>query len=110
MVHPKVKTPESLSAPGKQMFQAIASEYGIDDSVGLKLLQSGCEAFDLIQECQQQLKVDGLMVGDGERRKVHPLLATIRDARSAMLQNLKALNCDLEPLKEIGRPKGGRGI
>jgi len=110
MVHPKVKTPESLSAPGKQMFQAIAGEYSIDDSVGLKLLQSACEAYCLIQDCQRQLNVDGLMVGSDDKRKPHPLLSTIRDARSAMLQNLKALNCDLEPLKDIGRPKGGRGV
>ena len=110
MVRPKIKTPESLSAPGERMFRSIAEEYSIDDSVGLKLLQSACEAFELIQLCQAQLKIDGLMIGSDDKRKVHPLLASIRDARSAMLQNLKALNCDLEPLKDIGRPKGGRGI
>lgn len=110
MVHAKVKTPESLSAPGKQMFQAIAGEYSIDDSVGLKLLQSACEAYEFVQTCQAQIKADGPMITDGEKRKIHPMVAAMRDARSAMLQNLKSLNCDLEPLKDIGRPKGGRGI
>ena len=105
-----IKPPSSLSAPGKLMFRSIAQEYSIDDSVGIKLLQSACEAYELIQLCQAQLKADGLMVGTEDKLKVHPLLATVRDARSAMLQNLKALNCDLEPLKNIGRPAGGRGV
>ena len=105
-----IKTPPSLSAPGKQMFLSIAGEYGIDDSVGLKLLQSACEAFEFVQTCQAQIKADGPMITDGEKQKIHPLVAAMRDARSAMLQNLKALNCDLVPLKDIGRPKGGKGV
>ncbi len=106
----KIKPPSTLLVPGKQMFASVAQEYLIDDSVGLKLLQSACEAYDLIQQCEAQLKADGLMIGPPDRRKVHPLLSTVRDARSAMLQNLKALNCDLEPLKNVGRPAGGRGV
>lgn len=105
-----IKTPESLSAPGKQMFNAIMEEYHIDDSVGLKFLQSACEAYEFVQTCQKQIKADGPMITDGEKQKIHPMVAAMRDTRSAMLQNLKALNCDLEPLKDIGRPKGGRGV
>lgn len=101
---PVVKPPTTLSAPGKQMFSAIVEEFGIDDSVGLRLLQSACEAFEFVQMCQKQIKADGPMIEDGEKRKIHPMVAAMRDARSAMLQNLKALNCDLEPLKNIGRP------
>ncbi len=40
------------------------------------------------------------------QRKPHPLLAAERDARAQMLAALKALNLDLEPLKDRGRPPG----
>jgi glutathione S-transferase len=39
--------------------------------------------------------------------KPHPLLATERDARAQFLAALKALNLDLEPLRDrVGRPGG----
>ena len=92
------------------MWSDLIREYGIDDPAGLKLLQSSCESYDLIQQCLQAIRDDGLMMEtETGQKKPHPLLPTMRDARSSMLQALKSLNLDLEPLREKpGRP-GGRG-
>jgi len=101
------KPPKDLSVEARKMWRDIIAEYGIDDAVGLRLLRNACESFDVIQAAQKEVRADGLLIGDGEKRKPHPLLPTMRDARSSMLHSLKALNCDLEPLRDrSGRPPG----
>lgn len=97
-----------LSPEARRMWREIQTEFAIEDAVGLRFLRNAVESYDLVQKAQQQIRRDGLMVGDEEKRRPHPLLSTMRDARAAMLQSLKALNCDLEPLRDKpGRP-GGR--
>jgi hypothetical protein len=52
------------------------------------------------------------MIARGSKRqpRAHPLLGVERDARAAMVAALKALNLDLEPLRDgPGRPPGSRG-
>lgn len=72
------------------------------------LLQTGLEAFDRMRECQATIKSDGPMIKDRfEQPKAHPLLPVERDARAQMLAALKAINLDLEPLRDgPGRPSG----
>lgn len=104
----QVKPPKGLSPEGRRMWKEIIAEYGIDDSVGLQLLRSACEAFDICQMAQSKIRAEGMTITDRHLQvKPHPLLAAMRDARSSMLNALKALNCDLEPLRDKpGRPPG----
>jgi P27 family predicted phage terminase small subunit len=84
-------------------------EYVIDDQAGQLILETALQAFDRMRECQEQIKADGLVSRDKNGNpKQHPLVPVERDSRSAMLNSLKQLNLDLEPLKNgPGRP-GGR--
>ena len=63
-----------------------------------------------MREAQAAIKEEGPQVKDRfGQSKAHPLLVVERDARSQMLQGLKALNFDLEPLQDRpGRPAGGK--
>ena len=87
----------------------MAREYGISDSGGLELLETYCRAADRCAGATREIERDGMVTKDrfGQLRP-HPLLSVERDSRSQMVQSLKALNLDLEPIRDrIGRP-GGR--
>jgi P27 family predicted phage terminase small subunit len=98
-----------LSADARRWWRKIQAEYDIADDAGRLLLQTTFEAFDRMRNCQAAIARDGELVKDRfEQLKPHPLLSAERDARSQMLAGLKALNLDIEPLRDRpGRP-GGR--
>ena len=104
----KSDAPKHLSSEARDWWLKLTDEYGISDEAGRMLLQTGLEAFDRMRECQTAIKVDGPMIKDRfEQPKAHPLLSVERDARAQMLAALKALNLDLEPLRDgPGRPGG----
>ena len=66
------------------------------------------EVFDRMRSAQGQIAKDGTTSTDRfGQLKAHPLLPTERDSRAAMLQALKLLHFDIEPLKgKVGRPGG----
>lgn len=103
------RAPKNLSAEAKAWWRKLQNEYEITDQAGCLLLQTALEAFDRMRECQQTISNDGQTVKDRfEQDKAHPLLSVERDARSQMLSALKALNLDIEPLRDApGRPGKG---
>ncbi len=104
-----ITAPKNLKRTGKKFWVKMLTDYEITDSAGLQYLLRACESLDLIDECQKRIEKEGFTtIGSRGIVKQHPLLATLRDANSAFLQSMKALNLDLEPLKEgRGRPGGG---
>lgn len=104
----KNSAPDRLSPEAAEWWASLQGEYGIDDRGGRLLLQTALEAFDRMRECQEAIRRDGPTVMDRfDQAKPHPLLATERDARAQMLAALKALNLDIEPLRDgPGRPSG----
>lgn len=100
--------PKHLSKEGKALWNKLLNEYGIEDEAGLLILQTACEAFDRMREAQAIIKAEGLTIEDRFfQKKAHPLTIVERDSRSAMMQALKQLNLDLEPLNDRpGRPSG----
>ena len=102
------KAPTGLSAEAKRRWRALVEEYEIRDAAGLQILQLYCESFDRVNACQKAIKKAGLVSSDRfGQPKAHPLTAVERDGRASMLAALKALNLDLEPLRDRpGRPGG----
>lgn len=108
------RAPGHLSKESKRLWRELLEEYSIQDSAGLRILRTTLEAYDRSQSCR--LIIDGGNGKDGEgmqildrfsQSKPHPLLTVERDARAAFLAGLKALNLDLEPLRDgRGRPGG----
>ena len=99
--------PKHLSREAKRIWNEIASEYGVDDPAGLRILRVSLEAFDRAQAAREQIEKDGMtLTGRDGQIKNHPLLTVERDARAAFLAGLKALHLDFEPIKQVGRPAG----
>ena len=99
---------KKLSKESEKMKKSFRKQYSISDDYGEVLLQTAGEAKDIMDKAQAQVDVEGLTVaGDRGGIKPHPLLTVIRDSRSQFLMALKALNIDLEPLRDRpGRPSG----
>jgi P27 family predicted phage terminase small subunit len=105
---PSNAAPAQLSGEARAWWAKLVDEYGIVDEAGRLLLLVALEAFDRMRECQRAIGTDGLIQRGSKRQpRAHPLLAVERDARGQMLAALKALNLDLEPLRDgPGRPAG----
>lgn len=103
----KIKAPDHLSKEAAKIYSDLACEYSIEDVAGLRILEKAGEYFDRAKSASEQIEKDGMTISDkfGQIRP-HPLLAAERDARAGFLAALKALNLDLEPIKNIGRPPG----
>ena len=104
----KHKAPAHLSKESKKLWDDIISEYSIDDAAGLRILRVALEALDRAEMARESINKNGMLFRDKWRQpKPHPLLPIERDSRAAFLAGMKALNLDLEPLRDKpGRPSG----
>ena len=100
--------PKHLSAEARKIWREILAEYSIDDAAGLRILRVALEAFDRAQAAREAIDRDGMTFLDKAGQvKSHSLLPIERDSRAAFLSGLKALNLDIEPLRDRpGRPAG----
>ncbi|MEQ8249426.1 MAG: hypothetical protein RID42_17260 [Alphaproteobacteria bacterium] len=100
--------PEHLGQHGRVFFADVATEYGIDDSAGIALLTTAAECLDRMRAAQVAIAIHGEVTVDRYGGpKVNPACALEKDARNGFLAALRALNLDLEPLRDRpGRPAG----
>ena len=101
-----LKPPAHLRAPGRQFYESVAEEYGISDAAGVGLLLRAAECVDRLDAAHKAIKQQGELVIDRYGSpKLNPACALEKDARAGFLSALKALNLDLEPLRDgPGRP------
>jgi P27 family predicted phage terminase small subunit len=99
-----LKPPRHLKAAGKALWNDIVQQYRIADGAGLALVTTAAEAVDRIREAQAAIRKHGALVSDRYGGvKQNPACFLERDARAGMLSALRALNLDLEPLRDRGR-------
>jgi hypothetical protein len=103
-----LKPRKGLSVEARRWWRAIRNEYDVRDSAGLLLLQTAAEQFARMRGEEVVIDRDGSTVKDRfGQLKQHPAVLNAREARSAMLKCLRALNLDIEPVRDrIGRPGG----
>jgi len=103
------KAPKALSSAAKRLWRGLVEEYALDDVAALAILTAGLEAFDRAAAAKVLLDKDGPVVEDRwGQKKTHPAASVERDSRAAFLSALKALNLDIEPLRDGAGRQGGR--
>jgi P27 family predicted phage terminase small subunit len=101
------KPPKHLSAPARRWWAEMQKEYQISDAGGISLLNVAADAWQRATEARELIRTDGAVVLDRFGQKVpHPAVRIEHGARAQLLQALKQLNLDLEPVKAPGRPTG----
>ena len=79
-------------------------QYRVRDAAGVALVTTAAEALDRIHEAQAAIRKHGALVADRYGAlKQNPACFLGGDARAGMLSALRALNLDLEPLRDRGR-------
>jgi hypothetical protein len=98
--------PDHLGEAGREFFSSVATEYGIVDCAGLTLLTTAAECLDRMRAAQSAIAEHGELVIDRYGApKLNPACGLEKDARAGLLAALRALNLDLEPLRDgPGRP------
>ncbi len=100
--------PRDLSAAARAFWSDVMRDFAIDDAAGLRLLLTACQSLDRMREAQALIKKHGILVKDRFGQLVrNPATTVERDARTAMLHALKALNLDIAPPGKAGRPASG---
>jgi P27 family predicted phage terminase small subunit len=102
------KTPRHLGKHGGKLWRELRDEYQLDDGAGIALLTTACECLDRMRAAQEAIQEHGEVVTDRYGQvKVNPACGLEKDARNGLLAALKALNLDIEPLRDrVGRPGG----
>jgi len=99
-----LKPPRHLKAAGKTLWNDIVHQYRIADGAGLALVTTAAEALDRMREAQAAIRQHGALVADRYGGvKQNPACFLERDARAGMLSALRALNLELDPLRDRGR-------
>jgi P27 family predicted phage terminase small subunit len=98
----KIKSTVALSKEAQAWFDTLQNNYSITDEAGLLLLQSGIEAFDRMRQAQRLIKKHGVLVKDSrwDQLKQNPAVALEISSRGQLLACLKALNMDMDNVKE----------
>jgi phage terminase small subunit len=89
----------------------MVEEYGISDPAGLALLATAGECLDRMRAAQKAIKAHGEIVVDRYGApKLNPACNLEKDARNGMMAAFRALNLDIEPLRDVaGRPPQATG-
>jgi phage terminase small subunit len=99
-----LRPPRHLKNAGRALWTGIVMQYRVRDAAGVALVTTAAEALDRIREAQAAIRKHGALVPDRYGAlKQNPACFLERDARAGMLSALRALNLDLEPLRDRGR-------
>ena len=103
------KPPSHLNVESKAIWLGLADEFGIDDVAGTMLLTSVLECHMRVRLAREMIDREGPVTLDRwGTPKTHPAVSVERDARSALLASLRALNLDIKPVADrLGRPPKG---
>jgi hypothetical protein len=88
--------PKELAQPERQLWEGITAEHAFGDAASLSLLRTALEAHERARLCREAIQRDGMTFKDRFGQvKVHPLLASERDARAAFISAMRALNLNI---------------
>jgi hypothetical protein len=81
--------------PEGELYATLVRSYGLRDAASLAILTEALTSLKIARECHEQIARDGRTHLVAGTPRVHPLVASERDARSAFLAGMKMLNLEL---------------
>jgi len=89
----RVKAPSHLSPKSKKLWTELTKEWNFH-LLQLEILQCGLENLDLARICMARIYKEGLVVSMGKVAKPHPLLRTMKEAKTIFLRSMMQLKFD----------------
>ena len=100
--------PRQLGQHGLELWDAIQSEYCIEDAGGIAVLTQACAALDLAEALAAQIAEDGVTVAGPSGPRVHPCVKDANQSRGLMVRCLARLGVLYEEIRPVGRGPGRR--
>ena len=99
-----MEKPDYLTDESKNIWDALHKSFTLKEHHDI-VLKTALEAYDRLQQARQIIDKDGAVIEahNGYYQK-NPMLQIEKEARSGFLAAWKALNIDIEPPKDLGRP------
>jgi hypothetical protein len=94
----------SLGRHGQSLWDSVQSEYGVQDSGGLEMLQQACAALDLAENLRAEIVFDGPVIRTRGTVRDHPALKHELANRAFVVRTLARLGLNFEAVKPVGRP------
>ena len=104
---PGREPPRPLGEHGRALWQAIQSEYAVEDAGGVELLAQACAALDRAEDCCTAIQKDGPVIVTANGMRDHPLLKHELANRAFVTRAIARLGLDVEAVKAVGRPPAG---
>ena len=103
--------PRKLGQHGLALWNAVTSEYQIDDRGGVEILTQICAASDRVEALAAQINEDGETIRSHTGfLKAHPCLREELALRAFICRGLERLGVNVEAVKpSVGRPPGAFG-
>jgi hypothetical protein len=99
--------PRKLGSAGMALWDAVNSEYQIDDAGGRELLMQACLACDRLEALAAQIDSDGEVVRTRTGVRAHPGLKDEVALRSFVVRTISRLGLNFEAVRpSAGRPPG----
>ena len=101
--------PRPLGKHGMDLWRRVHADYNIEDVGGLEMLAQAAAMVDRAESCRQMVDQHGEVVKTrtGIVRE-HPALRAELSARAFVVRTLARLGLDVEPVRPLGRPTGGK--
>ena len=97
--------PRPLGLPGLALWQAIQTEYNIQDRGGVEMLMMGCAALDRAERLRACIDRDGDVVYSRSGvPKAHPAIRDEVACRAQVMRAVEKLGLNFEVIKAVGRP------
>jgi hypothetical protein len=99
--------PRALGVAGLALWQAIQTEYNIQDRGGIEMLLVGCQALDRAERLRACIDADGDVIHTRSGvPKAHPAIKDELGCRAQVMRAIEKLGLNFEAIKSIGRPPG----
>jgi hypothetical protein len=104
-----VPPPRKLGEQGLNLWNAVQSDFQIEDCGGVELLMQACLAADRAQSLADLIDRDGELIDTKMGLRAHPCLRDELANRSFIVKTLQKLGLTDEAIRPVGRPPRGLG-
>src|SRR5262249_53537559 len=101
--------PRKLGIPGVALWNAVQTEFRIEDCGGIELLAQACAAAHRAESLTSPIDQDGETIHTAHGLKAHPCLKDELANRAFIVRTLEKLGLTQEAVLPIGRPSRGSG-
>lgn len=112
MLNP-MRIPSNLPLPtralgdhGIDLWNAIQSDYLIEDGAEIEVLMEACQALDRAESLAAQIAADGPVIHSASGPRVHPCISQETNARALVVRCLTRLGVLHEPIRPVGGAPG----